>query len=260
MISRRTIFLGYLGYRTTGGDDDLRFLFPPVLRIWESALYERDSWFTQYFHEEVCRTDFVERALSPRLKEAACAFMVRALSERIGSEEALSVKGVSSSHDWFRCMASFGVFATAIPTLWSVIWKSEQPGHAVALLQYLSCLIYEDANPIFAPWTCDQGGGPPELWGFDSVGFDEAWKQENVAFMTTALTIGRISNWLERASALHSGSQIAEFSNFFLDELASVGREVDERIRLLLNALQAPSGVDMVTWDSLRATATNPKC
>lgn len=253
-------FSGYLGYCTTGGDDDLRFLFPAILRIWESALYERDSWFTQYFHEEVCRTDFVERALSPGLKEAACSFMVRALAQRIGSEEVLSVKGVSTSHDWFGYVASFGVFTTAIPALWSVIWESEQPGHAVALLQYLSCLIYEDSNPIFAPWTCDKGGGPPELWGFDSVGFDEAWKQENVAFMTTALTTERMSDWLERASALHPDSQIAEFAGFFRDELAGATEGIDERIKLLLIALQTPSGVGIVTWESLRAAATNQKC
>jgi hypothetical protein len=245
-------FSGYLGYCTTGGDDDLKFLFPPILRIWESELYERDSWFTQYFHAEVCRTDFVERALSPRLREAACNFMVRALSARLGSEKSLSVKGVSTSHDWFGYVASFGVFTTAIPTLWSEIWESEQPGHAIALLQYLSCLIYKDSNPIFAPWTCDNGGGPPELWGFDSVGFDESWKDENVDFMSKALTSARIREWLERTSALHSGSQIAEFSCFFLDELAGAGEAVDERINLLLVALRIPSGVEFFTWDSLR--------
>ena len=252
-------FSGYLGYCTTGGDDDLRFLFPPILRIWDSALYEHDSWFTQHFHAEVCRTDFLERALSPTLREAACAFMVGALSERIGSEQALSVKGASISHDWFGYVASFGVFTNSIPALWSAIWESQQPGHAVALLQYLSCLIYEDSNPIFAPWPRDKGGGPPELWGFDSVGFDEAWKQENVSFMTTALTTARISDWLERASALHSDSQVSELSDCFLDELASKTREVDERIRLLLIALQAPSGAGIVTWDSLRSAAANPK-
>ena len=252
-------FSGYLGYCTTGGDDDLRFLFPPILRIWDSALYEHDSWFTQHFHAEVCRTDFLERALSPTLREAACAFMVGVLSERIGSEQALPVKGASTSHDWFGYVASFGVFTNSIPALWSAIWESQQPGHAVALLQYLSCLIYEDSNPIFAPWTRDKGGGPPELWGFDSVGFDEAWKQENVSFMTTALTTARISDWLERASALHSDSQVSELSDCFLDELASKTREVDERIRLLLIALQAPSGAGIVTWDSLRSAAANPK-
>lgn len=252
-------FSGYLGYCTTGGDDDLRFLFPPILRIWDSTLYEHDSWFTQHFHAEVCRTDFLERALSPTLREAACAFMVGVLSERIGSEQALSVKGASTSHDWFGYVASFGVFTNSIPALWSAIWESQQPGHAVALLQYLSCLIYEDSNPIFAPWTRDKGGGPPELWGFDSVGFDEAWKQENVSFMTTALTTARISDWLERASALHSDSQVSELSDCFLDELASKTREVDERIRLLLIALQAPSGAGIVTWDSLRSAAANPK-
>ena len=56
---------GYLGYCTTGGDDDLRFLFPSILHIWASEVYGRDGWFTQYFHAEVCRTDFTERALSP---------------------------------------------------------------------------------------------------------------------------------------------------------------------------------------------------
>lgn len=252
-------FSGYLGYCTTGGDDDLRFLFPSILRIWESALYERDSWFTQYFHAEVCRTDFVERALSPRLREATYDFIIRPLSDRLGSETSLSVKGVSTSHDWFGYVASFGVFTTAIPALWSEIWESERAGHAIALLQYLSCLIYDGSNPIFAPWTCEKGGGPPELWGFDSVGFDESWKSENVDFMSTALAPGRISVWLERTSTLHSDSQISEFSDFLLDEFAGSAREVDERIRLLLIALQTPSGVGIVTWDSLRGASGNLK-
>ena len=78
--------------------------------------------------------------------------------------------------------------------------------------------------------------------------------------MSTALTTARIGDWLRRASGLHSGSQISEFSDFFLDELASKTKEVDERIKLLLIALQAPSGVDIVTWDSLRGAATTPKC
>lgn len=253
-------FSGYLGYCTTGGDDDLRFLFPPILRIWASDLYERDSWYTQYFHAEVCRTDFVERALTPKLRQAACDFMVTALSDRLGFESALSVKGVSTSHDWFGHLASFGVFTTAIPALWSEIWKSERAGHAVALLQYLSCIVYEDSNPIFAPWTCDKGGGPPELWGYDSVGFDEAWKDENVDFLSTALTSDRISEWLERTSALHASSQIAEFSSIFHEDLAATAGEVDERISLMLMALRTPSGVGIVTWDSLRGAATNPKC
>lgn len=252
-------FSGYLGYCTTGGDEDLRFLFPPVLRIWASALHERQSWFTQYFHEEVCRTDFVERALGRRLRAAACEFMVSALSDRIGSETSLSVKGMSTSHDWFGYVASFGVFTTAIPVLWSRIWESEREGHAVALLQYLSCLIYEESNPIFAPWTCNKGGGPPELWGFDSIGFGESWKPGNLDFMSTALTSGHIGAWLERTSKLHPVSPISEFCGFFLDELAGTADAVDERIGLLLLALRTPSGADLVTWNSLRGTANHPK-
>lgn len=251
-------FSGYLGYCTTGGDDDLRFLFPPILRIWASELHTRDSWFTQYFHDEVCRTDFVGRALSPMLREASCRFMIGALSDRIGSETSLSVKGKTTSHDWFGYVASFGVFTTEIPALWSGIWESGEPGHAIALLQYLSCLIYEDSNPIFAPWTCNEGGGPPELWGYDSVGFDESWKEPNVGFMSTALTSARIHDWLVRTAELHPGTQIAEFSHFFLDELAGAAGAVDERIGLLLAALQIPSGVGFHTWASLRGSTNKP--
>ena len=245
-------FSGYLGYCTTGGDDDLLFLFPPILRIWEKALYEKDSWFTQYFHEEVCRTDFVERVLTPSLREAVGSFVVRALSDRIASESSLSVEGSSTSHDWFGYLASLGVFTKEVSRLWSGVWLSKHPGHAVALLQYLSCLIYENANPIFTPWTCDLGGGSPELWGYDSVGFDESWKKENVDYLASALNSKSIKDWLERMSGIHIGSQIAEFCGILLGALNDSGDKVDERIALLLRALQNPSDVGIVTWDSLR--------
>ena len=245
-------FVDYLGYCTTGGDADLRYLLPPILRIWESSLYEPDSWFTNYFHAELGRTNIIIRALNPKLREAVYAFMVKALSQKISTETALSVEGKSPCHDWFGHLASFGVFTTEIETLWTVIWESEQSGHAIALLQYLSCLIYEESNPIFAPWTCDKGGGPPGLWEFDSIGFDEAWQQENLNFMASALTPQRIAGWLKRTAQLHAGKDIAEFANYFLHELSNNSNEVDERIKLLLIALKMPSGIDCITWESLR--------
>lgn len=251
-------FSGYLGYCTTGGDEDLRFLFPPILRIWESELYQRDSWFTQYFHAEVCRTDFIERALSARLKKATTEFMVRALFERLAAENALSIHGVSTSHDWFGYLASFGVFTTAIPLLWGEVWHSDKVGHAVALLQYLSCLLYEDANPVFSAWTCDKGGGPPELWGYDSIGFGERWREENLAYLSSALSSESIREWLEISSKRHSGHQLATVATGFLRQLDDSAREVDERIKLLLIALRTPSDVAIVTWDSLLDTATQP--
>lgn len=252
-------FSGYLGYCTTGGDADLKFLFPSILRIWAAELYEKNSWFTQYFHAEVCRTDFVDRALSPKLREAAYHFIVSALSARLSSEKSLSVAGVSTSHDWFGHLASLGVFTTAVPALWSEVWGSDKQGHAIALLQYLSCLIFEDANPIFQPWTCDKGGGPPALWDFDSVGFNEAWKDENSNYLATTLTSDRIRAWLERTITIHPESEVAYFSSLLLEELAIAPETVDERIRLLLSALQTPSGVDFITWDSLRSGSTISK-
>ena len=251
-------FAGYLGYCTSGGDDDLRFLLPPILRIWETELYQRESWFTQYFHAEVCRADFIERALSPRLRQATGKFMVRALSARLADEKSLSIHGVSTSHDWFRYVASFGVCTTGISSLWTRVWQSNDHGHATALLQYLSCLFYEDSNPIFAPWTCDKGGGPPELWGYDSVGFGESWKEENLVFLSSSLTSDSIRVWLEGTLKRHSGRQAAEVAKIFLRHLDACASDVDERIHLLLVALRTPSDVGIVTWSSLR-DAENPQ-
>jgi hypothetical protein len=252
-------FAGYLGYCTTGGDDDLRYLFPPILRIWEAELSRPDSVFTQYFHAEVCRTDFVERALSDRLRRAATEFMVRALSERLAAESSLRIHGKTTSHDWFGFLASFGVFTTALPSLWGRVWESSRRGHAVALLQCLSCLLYEGENPIFAPWTCDKGGGPPELWGYDSLGFDECWKAENLKFLSSALSSGSIRGWLRRVAANHAEDEVGAVATQFLHRLAGCAAEVDERIGLLLMALRTPSGVSLVTWHSLLDAATQPE-
>ena len=251
-------FQGYLGYCTTGGDDDLRYLFPTVLRIWEEQLYERDSWFTQYFHAEVCRTDFVDRALSPQLKAATYEFMLRAFSQRIGAETSLSVHGSTTSHDWVSFVASFGVFTTGIASLWSNLWHSESPGHATALLQYLSCLLYTEVNPIFAPWTCDKGGGAPQLWSYDSVWFGESWKAENLAYFTSALSAAAIREWLARTSKRSACPQIAEVANLFLHRLDECAVEVDQRIELLLFALRVPSDAVIFSWESLLDNMTRP--
>jgi len=237
----------------------LRYLFPPILRIWETELYQRDSVFVQYFHEEVCRTDFIERALSDPLRRASTDFMVRALSDRLAAESSLSIHGRTTSHDWFGFLASFGVFTPALSSLWSQVWQSSQRGHAVAVLQYLSCLLYEDENPIFAPFICDKGGGPPQLWGYDSVGFGECWKKENLNFLSAALSSRNIREWLERASENHAEDQVGTVAANFLRRLDGCAPEVDQRIELLLTALRTPSGVGIVTWHSLLDAATRPK-
>ncbi len=167
--------------------------------------------------------------------------MLRALSDRLGTEKALRIHGASTSHDWFGYVASFGVFTTAFPALWDQVWQSDELGHATALLQYLSCLIYEDSNPIFAPWTCDKGGGPPEICEYDSVGFDESWKPENLAYLSSALGSEAIREWLEGTSRRDSGQQVAEVAKCFLLRLEEHPIDVDGRIRRLLTELGTPS-------------------
>jgi hypothetical protein len=46
-----------------------------------------------------------------------------------------------------------------IESLWTEWWQMKTAGHAVAAFQYAAALLYEaDKNPVFAPWTKDEGG------------------------------------------------------------------------------------------------------
>ena len=246
-------FLGYLGYCTTGGDADLLYLFPPILRIWEEELRNSEGRFTQYFHEEICRTNFIERALSSDLREVVIGFMIRALSERIGSEHSLRVAGKSTTHDWFGYFASFGVYSKAVDTLWNKLWTSTHPGHVIAILQYLSCLLYEEDNPVFSPRTCIAGGGAPELWGFDSVGFDESWKAENLAYLEASLGSSSVREWLARISAIFPNQPIGELAKEFTGRLDANPAKVDLRCEALVLFLGTPSDVSSHSWKSVGA-------
>jgi len=234
-------FSGYLGYCTTGGDDDLRFLFPSILRIWESELYKQDSWFTQYFHAELCRTDFIERALSERLKTVTIEFMVRALSDRLNSETALHVSGSSTHHNWFGQIASFGVYTKKIDMLWELIWNSKKQGHTVAILQYLSCILYDTDNPIFTPWTCKKGGGAPTIWEYNSVGFKEHWKSENLKYLSKALCSDTIRKWLNNTHKRFDSQCIRKMAQDFIIKLDTDVHRVDQRCANLISALSIPT-------------------
>ena len=55
-------------------------------------------------------------------------------------------------------------------------------------VQYISCLMYQKSqNPIFAPYTPEQGGGPPCLWAFDGYLYESRWQEPNILFLQNLL-------------------------------------------------------------------------
>jgi hypothetical protein len=73
-------------------------------------------------------------------------------------------------------------------------------GRAVAAVQYLSCLMYEEnENPIFSAWTPDRGGGPPSLWEFGGHLYTNRWLELNVSFLKDVLRAWEVGDVLGRA-------------------------------------------------------------
>jgi hypothetical protein len=57
----------------------------------------------------------------------------------------------------------------------------------------------EYQNPVFAPWTSDEGGGPACLWEFKGHLYTHRWLERNVDFLKKALAAPWITDALTRA-------------------------------------------------------------
>jgi hypothetical protein len=243
-------FSGYIGMCTTGGIDDLRYLLPTLLRIWHHELSaKKGSWFIEHLHQELSRTDLIENHLNETLRSAVITFMRHSLLERIGQENPLRIVGNSPTHNWFGFMASYGVFTEDIPTLWQGLWEMPTPGHAVAVVQYASCLICKEGdNPVFAPWRSDIGGGSPLLWDYNSMGFDERWKESNVSFLQGTLSVNYLQEHLMKAERILSDRYMNSQVQAVLSNLLKYPERAQGRCSALPKALSIPSSPEGIEW------------
>jgi hypothetical protein len=105
-------------------------------------------------------------------------------------------------YGWIPEVASFATVRPALPQLFNPWWGLDTEGRAIGALQYISTLMYEDKrNPIFPPWTPDQGGGAPHPWA-DSMPFkDQPWDAANVSFLQEFLIPSRLLSTIEQSLA-----------------------------------------------------------
>jgi len=111
----------------------------------------------------------------------------------------------------------------------------------VAILQYLSCILYDTDNPIFTPWTCKKGGGAPTIWEYDRVGFEEHWKSENLKYLSEALCSDTIRKWLNNTYKCFGSQRIGRISKDFIIKLDADVHRVDQRCANLISALSIPT-------------------
>jgi hypothetical protein len=129
---------------------------------------------------------------------------------------------------WIAALTTYGVVLPDMELLWDSWWSLETIGRATATVQYISCLMYSaNENPVFAPWTSDEGGGPPSLWEFEGHLYSHKWLPANVAFLKRALTPQRVVEVLTKAV-----SELAD------DEAAPTALGIQEDIPLCMDILK----------------------
>ena len=138
--------------------DLFRYLLPICLEVWHKDLMSNSQsgygGFVEYFWLALARPLLLRDNLTPDQYSAVETFMADALLDQIDQENALSFAGMGASpYIWFGGIGAFAVIFPAFPQLWKSWWEMTTPGQASAVLQYLSCLLYEDdLNPIFSPF------------------------------------------------------------------------------------------------------------
>lgn len=193
----------HLGERVTGIDladymDDVLYgeiqasllvhALPFCLRAWHD--YLRDErfecpGFAELFWTVLARKEVFAEILSNDQRQAVLGFVKDSILEEIDAQERLHFDGSRAApYRWIRALMTYGVIAPDIEHLWMDWWSISTTGRAIAAVQYISCLVYpKDSNPVFAPWTRENGGGPPCLWEFDGYLYESTWKIQNVDFL-----------------------------------------------------------------------------
>ena len=193
--------------------DLLRYLLPQCLKMWQEDLLSGSRtgcggtveafWAALSPHPP--KTAFLlEEELTAKEYGSVMRFMRDTLLTRMSQETQLYFAGSNSSpYQWFYALGSFSNVFPALDSLWNEWWQLNTLGHAVCVLQYFSCLMYpSDKNPVFAPWTPDSGGGPPELSENDALVSEAGWRRENIAFLAETLTLNAVYVKLQAAAAI----------------------------------------------------------
>jgi hypothetical protein len=201
--------------------DLLRYLLPLCLKMWQDDLLHKAGsdyggsveafWMALSPRPMFQNTFLLEKELNAEEYYSVMQFMRDTLLERMNQETRLHFVGSNSSpYQWFHTLGSFCTIFPYLQGLWDKWWQIATPGQAVCVLQYVSCLMYrDDENPVFAPWTPDKGGGPPELWGNDTLSSDYGWRQENASFLAEALTLDTVERKLKEAASQVSDEDIS---------------------------------------------------
>ncbi|HEX4785683.1 MAG TPA: hypothetical protein VH350_15175 [Candidatus Sulfotelmatobacter sp.] len=180
------------------------YLLPFCLEAWREDLRGTSNeygGFIEQFYPVLANRQVFDRFLTRTQSAAVSDFMRGSILDEIDDQRGLAYSGSAvRPYRWITALTTHGVLFPDISILWNEWWSITTVGRAVAAVQYLSCLMYEEnENPIFSPWTPDRGGGPPSLWEFAGHLYTNRWLEPNVSFLKGALSAREVGDVLRRA-------------------------------------------------------------
>jgi hypothetical protein len=201
----------------------LTYLLPVCLQAWHDDLRGTRGYgaFVEHFYPVLADRHVFDRHLTPEQTAAVSEFMRGSILSEIDAQRGLASGGMNARpYRWIGASATYGVLLPDIERLWTDWWALGTTGRAVASVQYISALMYpNDANPIFAPWTRDEGGGPPCLWEFEGNLYSHRWLEPNADFLRRTLNVPTVSGLLERSVKALTGEAEYELASRVLADL-----------------------------------------
>jgi hypothetical protein len=206
--------------------------------------------FVEHFYPVLADRQVFDHHLNPTETAAASEFMRRAILEEIDDQRGLAYEGMNARpYRWMRALTTHGVLRPDMELLWTAWWSLETKGRAVSLFQYVSALMYgDDDNPVFTPWTCDRGGGPPSLWDFAGNLYSHRWLQPNVDFLRRTLTVSAVRDGLKRAAECLADEPERGVAGRVVGDLPSRVDALEKRCADLATILETTQKDTIMAW------------
>lgn len=249
-------FDGYLENYGVGSVEDLRFLLPPLLRVWEEGLHRSSSKFRAVLIGKLLKFELIDNYLNAEQRSAVQGFMLRSLADRLAKEDSLSIRGLSDSHTWIGDFNAYAVLSGRFTDLWTKIWKADCRGHAVAVLQYVASIVFDKHdNPIFERTEPKCAGGPLPIWYVDLWGSRWRWRGMNVDHLKRTLSVNYLLDRLTDIEERYSDDEVARVARVIAERIRSEPERVAARCGLLPRAFGDQASRPQLngwSWESLR--------
>jgi hypothetical protein len=218
--------------------DLFRYLFPICMALWHECLLQNQvlgSFYRSMHHGHIFETMLNDKEGARVHRYIIDAFMTRIEEER-GFQYAQSQ---TPAYTWLYAFNNLGALMP-IRKLWDIWWTLDTPGKAVSAIMYASGLVYcEGENPIFPPWTREQGGGGPYLTELD-ICFADGWREDNLRFMRETLSPVYLCEKLAEAASRIEDEPEGELAARIATESAQRHDIIAIQSEDMLNGLQNP--------------------